>query len=165
MGGRGADGLGGGYSGGVFSAAQEREIMKQLPDKIEPISSLPALKGTEKQVEWAEKIRRELIPSIINYATTKTSAGNPSTLANHILGGKPAMIREMSQYWAISETKGEIRSFHIKKRIESYNDSARRYREAVKICKNDSASFWIENRYNSSSNYMMQKFKKLIDGK
>lgn len=160
MGGRGGSS---GLSGGGISA---KDISKKLPDtKDFALDRPPQLEGSEKQIAWANDIRKDILRELGIYATTMTSDGRTSDLYKIAQRGKDAIISDIKSNPLINSTSGKLREEKIEKAIDGYKDLASRIRRLNSIAQNSSARFWIDNRTNQLENAHNKKLKDKIDGR
>lgn len=127
--------------------------------------SIPMLKGTPKQIEWANEIRKPMLKELANYTVRRTSDGRASMLYETARKGKGAIINDIQSSPLVKSTSGALKKQKIKDQVEGYKDLAGRIKRFNQIVRNDSAKFWIDNRTNQPENYMNQKLKRRIDGK
>lgn len=160
MGGRGgASGL----SGGGLS---EKELSNRLPDaKDFSIEMPPPLEGSEKQVAWANDIRKKILKELGIYTITRTSDGRQSDLYKTATQGKEAIIKDIKSNILINSASGKLREEKIENAVSGYKDLASRIRRLNSISQNSSARFWIDNRTNQLENDHNKKFRNIIDGK
>lgn len=152
--------VGRGSSGGVS------DIYSKLPDPPPRSGKLPQLEGTERQVNWAKQIRRDIGRDLVEYARTRMSDGRPFGYSEVLFRGKEAMAQDILNSSLVKGTTGALRREKIADQVASYNDVAARITRAVNIIlDHKSAKWWIDNRTNQSANYMNEKLKKIIDGK
>lgn len=164
MGGRGSSGGGG---GGV-SSSERKSIIGRLPDtpKGFSMSDAPKLTGTEKQVKWANSIRKQIAEDLFDYAVTRTSDGRRSDVMETVFGGKQAMMKSIADSPLVSMTSGAVRAQKIDSQISGFTDAARRYERATSvITSHTSASWWIDNRNNVGFNHGRNKLRDIVDGK
>ena len=112
--------------GGIGGSSGNSGIAARLPGKLsyDPQSyEFPALEGTEKQVKWAEKIRMDALERMWNYATTYTSDGRPSGMAEIYLGGKAAMLSDIKNNQLIQATSGRLREEKLRDAINSFAEA------------------------------------------
>lgn len=152
-----------GGRGGSSGTSGARKIPAQ--SEFELIQSLPQLKGSEKQVAWAKKIRREVGPELISYAINFTSDGRRSGLYDIATQGRSAIKKDIYESLLVKSATGKVKQEKIQNSFKGYQDLARRIQTVNSILQNDSAKFWIDNRTNTLANYMNKKLKKKIDGK
>lgn len=115
--------------GGRGGSSGNSGIAARLPGKLsyDPQSyEFPALEGTEKQVKWAEKIRMDALERIWNYATTYTSDGRPSGMAEIYLCGKAAMLSDIKNNQLIQATSGSLREEKLRDAINSFAEAKAR---------------------------------------
>ncbi len=160
MGGRGGNS---GLPGGRLS---EKELSRKIPDSKEfSIARPPQLEGSEKQVAWANDIRKGILKELGVYAITRTSDGRPSDLYKIATQGKEAIIKDIQGNPLINSASGKLREEKIENAIAGYKDLADRIRRLNSIAQNSSARFWIDNRTNQLENDHNKKFINIIDGK
>lgn len=143
-----------------------------LPDEKKfKINMAPELDGSEKQVKWANDIRKSLVVELGNYAAYYTDDGKLDTnnMFKTAIAGKESMINAVKKAYKIR--KMEPNASISKKQASEYNErlissAARSYEKLSeriqrfnKITGEKSAKWWIENRYNTL------KLKEYIDGK
>ena len=123
---------------------------------------MPELKGTEKQVAWAKKIRNE-IGSYCIYYIKKSLNGRPlkalfsTKYINHEIDEVyESMVNGGSEEKYAIKHRGWRKDFWVKN-IEMYN------RFYDMFTKNDSAVFWINNRisFNSTNQVNLERY---LDG-
>lgn len=154
--------------GGRGGSSGNSGIAARLPGKLsyDPQSyEFPALEGTEKQVKWTEKIRMDALERMWNYATTYTSDGRPSGMAEIYLGGKAAMLSDIKNNQLIQSTSGSLREEKLRDAINSFAEAKARMERWNVLSQKKSAKWWIDNRPNTLANYMNKKLKGFIDGK
>lgn len=161
-----AKGSSGFNKGGKSGGLSEKELSKRLPDMKEfSVDRAPKLEGTEKQINWANDIRKEILRDLSTYAVTKTSDGRPSDLYKTVKQGKDAIINDIKNNPLISDTSGKLRKEKIESAISGYKDLASRIKRLNNIAQNSSAKFWIDNRTNQAENYRNKKLRDKIDGR
>ncbi len=162
MGGRGGSG------GASQKNSEYRDVMSRLPDapRMLDFYAMPKLQGTEKQVQWANKIREEVVMDLAYYANDYTSDGRQNRLSPILAQGKKAMADSILTSAIVSTTSGKLRQEKINDLIHAYTDTADRWNRLVSLVEgHTSASFWIDNRTNQLKNYLNKKLKAYIDGK
>ncbi|MEM9116870.1 MAG: hypothetical protein AAGD09_03195 [Cyanobacteria bacterium P01_F01_bin.56] len=105
-----------------------RFVSKKIAKMTE---TLPALKGTEKQVEWAEDIRRQLMADVEEFKSDKADKMQAPPRLKRKEQGLSA--QEIEQKWRHRNEK-------LQKEIERITDNL------SVILQNDDATFWIEKR-------------------
>ena len=124
-----------------------------LPEPIKRME-LPKLEGTEKQVAWAEKIRDEILHSLVN-ALKQTEDGRPCNAIEYMTS-KEKMVEWIEQGFCEEQKQNRYKTIiYLAKCVERMN----------KIASNRSAKYWIDNRTNQMANYMNQKLIKEVMGK
>lgn len=159
MGGRGGtSGLSGGSGKYGFD-------INRIPERDEYVikGSLPQLEGSEKQVAWAQDIRKQTVQNLYRYATSYTSDGRPFGKENFrdIAQGREAVAKSIMNHPLVSGSSGKTRQEKIEERISSYRDIADRVKIVREIASNKSAKFWIDNR---SAAKMSELYEKIDHG-
>lgn len=163
--GRGTSGLGGSGSGSENSNMVQ-QLMKKLPsDNDFVFSGFPNLTGSQKQIDWATKLRNDALKDLGGYAITRTSDGKPSNLINIAQKGQKAMADDILNNPLINSIANPtLKQQKIDAQIASYQDLARRIKVLNTIFAHSDSKYWIDNRKNSPDNYLYKKWKKMIDG-
>lgn len=146
MGGRGG-------SSGLKSGFSDRDIAKRLPDQKEfNIEKAAQLDGSEKQIKWANDIRKELLPSLAN---TAVYGQNNGELFANVKKGTDSMVKDIQEKLRVQEKYSDSRGFNPKIYETIVNESVNAYKELSQRIKrlNDifgikSAKFWIDHRRN-----------------
>lgn len=126
----------------------------------------PELSGTDKQVKWANDIREKLLFDLANYAANQNSEGQITLgISDIYLKGKAAMAKDIKSNPLVMATSGLIKAEKISRAIRAFSEVKSRIERWHDLAEKKSASFWIENRTNSSQNYMNKKLMRYIDGK
>lgn len=165
MGGRGG-------SSGLKSGFSDRDIARKLPDEKEfKIEKAAALEGSEKQIKWANDIRKSLAVELGNYATSYTDDGKRDTnnMFKIALGGKESMVKDIKRTYEVRRREPnastsisqayEYNKNIISNGIERYKNLSTRIQRFNQIAGEKSAKWWIENRYNR------KELQDYIDGK
>lgn len=136
-----------------------KDIKELIPEadafKALTLKDLPALKGTEKQVEWAKKIRHEIILQLFNEATSKDANGRPNALCKIGIRGKDFAQADIEAY--ASQFDDELVNEKVEQRVRAFNTVAQRIARYNEIALHDDAKFWIDNRTNQAANFMNKK--------
>lgn len=166
MGGRGGSS---GMSGGNLRS----NISNKLSDNITfKIANFPSLEGSQKQIEWAEKIRQRVIKDLTHYAIGQQSDGNMPE-SHDILGkSKDEIIKDIQNNKRINNAKdAKAKEWAVNHVINRYKDISERIQRVNEVVAVKQASWWIdysknhETRFGQSGNYRNQQFKRFIDGK
>lgn len=147
--------------------AEMRSISNKLPGKNEFTlkTDLPELKGTEKQIKWAESIRKSILEDMGHYTIQRTSDGRHSDLYSIAKNGKQAIIDDIKSDSLINAINNPtLKAEKIERIVDSYNDLAKRISRYNEIASHTDASWWIDNRPNQLKNSFNSKLKKYIDG-
>lgn len=159
----GARKTGGGKFGGVSAS--------EFPSPVKPLkaSDLPPITGgNHSQNEAANKIRKSVAQSMINYAITQDSNGRPISkeyAAN-------AVFKTKQEQFSVAKENAQRMSFgnnnllpqKMNAELKRNADINARYERATNFIKSSSkASFW--NDYDGSRNYNDRQVKDYIDGK
>ena len=134
--------------GKQLTAAEKAEIAKRDKEArdrelgIETKPSIPNLKGSEKQVAWAEKIRESKIKLFDTYKSNIDSE-----------------IAKLEGKAAERASKGRDPAFYDKKIESLKSDKALVEEFAPQVAKSESASFWIDNFKGSMYNAPAPGFK------
>lgn len=109
---------------------------------ISPVRNIPDLNGTEKQVQWAQTIRKDILNEVragFSYAPD----GRKTTYIKDLFDEKSVKkitdnLKEMSKDKSLTHiVDGNLRT------IKHLSESFERYR---KLTEENSAKFWIDNR-------------------
>lgn len=157
MGGRGS-------SSGLDSISNY--ISKSLPKEVPKLmldSDYPELNGTERQIAWARKIRKELGEDLRAYVDRfdsykKRSNGLGSLISNQIRQNRDNAIKFILNGVEKSNNKRQDLK-EIVDIVSNYSDRVKRFNN---IMSNTSASFWIDNRTEDGVN---KKLRRKIDGR
>lgn len=122
------------------------DIADKLPEPSKVPQELPELKGTPKQVAWAEKIREQAYADLANnlvspYMTTENY--NKIAVAMH---SKETMAEYIRNNRLVQSTSGTVRQEKIDAACKQLHEFSRREKAFLDIMANDSAQFWIDNR-------------------
>lgn len=148
-----------GGRGGAGGAAEN-----SLPQVQRPMDNFPALTGSEKQVNWANKIRDEVYDALV-LEMYKTEQGVRTEAPNYITSTKDM------QTW-IKQTKdafGMVSGSVLRERVNNSIDGLRRAsdqygRIRALIEKETSAKYWIDHRNTHPGDPAWKALKKKIIG-
>lgn len=164
MGGRGGSS---GLSSGLYS---RNSIAKELPDSDSfKMRELPELEGSQKQIDWATKIRQRVLNSLMSYATGYQSDGHGAI--GDVVGKTKNEIAESIQKRIEGAESKKAKDFQKSYAIERYKDIAERVKRVNEVASVRSSSWWInynqkyEFKFGQSEYYRNQQFKKYIDRK
>ena len=126
------------------------DISDKLPEPRKTYDGdLPKLKGTEKQVAWAEKIRDDAIDTLGNQLVSYVlGTANYNTLVD-ATKSKEAMAEYVRNNPLVKATTGSVRQEKIDTVCNQLREFVRRDQAYLDIVTNDSAKFWIDNRSTS----------------
>lgn len=160
MGGRG------GSSG--LSGISRNSISKSLGDVEFKKAPLPSLEGSQRQIEWAEKIRDRVLKDMYSYAAGNQSDGHSSVDYNIIGKSKDEVVKAIESDVSYSKTK-EAKEWRANYTADRYKDLSDRIKRVNEFAEIKSASWWIDyaKKYEGSGGkeYRNTQFKKYIDGK
>ncbi len=131
----------------------------------------PKLKGTEKQVSWAEQIRKKaaatLQKEVVYEEYEEVSLlpnRKPATQKRNVGNLLQVLVSEdnINAHFSKMEADGLPKS-RIEATIQTMNNLIGRYERLAEIMQNTDAKFWIENRDNQAKNYMFGTFKKYVN--
>lgn len=151
--------MGGRGSAGASGLTSDRGIMSRLsgfPGK----TNFPALEGSDRQVAWANQLRRNSFNYLYQEAVERDENGYQFGHMRTLMAGKEAMLSEIK-----SSTKSidkEVKGQWISRRVEAYNSAAERYgRLKTMFESHKSAKYWIDHRDANS----MAELKNIVLGK
>lgn len=119
------------------------------------LPKLPELKGTKKQVEWAEKIRKEAIKSAeyeVMHEEYVSKSRMPMGKDKIVKRSVATVVRTLLKQETINEYLKEGGDKEI---LEKTKERFERWKELIE---KDSAKFWIENRSNTEHNHQYNAF-------
>lgn len=128
-------------------------------------SDLPTLQGSEKQIKWANDIRKKILSDVISTAQT-TMYGNPfyPKYINKLYIPEFTALKELFSKDAVSRAVNDLKKEasgmspkDAKKFLKEQNFELRAaisyFESTIELFKNQtSAKWWIENRYKRYSN-------------
>ena len=123
----------------TFLLEEEKEMTRVKPMDLR---NMPKLEGTDKQVEWATKIRLEIIKDIAGHLKYD-ELGRPIAGPNGLL-----------EKYITDKEVTEEQERKLSERFERWN----------KLVSTSDSKFWIDNRTNQAENYMNKKLTKQIIG-
>lgn len=129
--------------------------MNEVKGIIEDFT-LPTIEGSEKQIDWAMKIRNQAAATL-KYEVTHVEwkEGQPKRSVESLL---IALESEES----IQNHLDNVPEFLVEKTTKSMNDLLDRYARLIEIATNPSSEFWIDNRDNQEKNHKFNKFAKYV---
>lgn len=155
----------------LLKGGNEMEYAKQVKGTIKPVVAVK-LEGTEKQIAWAEEIRKKAAAVLLDNNVLREEYVQESYLP----GGKPEVqSRTVKSLIAALRSEEGIKAHfdgmkadnlpesRFESTVKSMNDALDRYARFVEIMSNASAKFWIDNRDNQEKNYMFKAFKEYIN--
>lgn len=128
----------------------KKEILKEVKGTLSDIQ-FADLKGSEKQIEWAKKIRSDAIGMLFRNEILKEDFEDTKRDVKRVV---EAMMSEESIKKYIDELPDFLRGNAVKTMNRIYD----RYKRLEKLAQEDKATFWIDNRDNQSRNYMFKNF-------
>lgn len=135
------------------------EIKKRIPKQDAFTVKMPAkLEGSDKQIEWADQIRKKILKTLGLYTVNRMSDGRSCIGMWEIAKkGEDAIVEDILNSPLVTSTEGRLRQEKIENHISGFNDLAERIRRLESITQKTSAAWWIENRNTD--------FERIIDGK
>lgn len=127
--------------------------MNKVKGIIEPMQAV-ALEGTEKQIEWASKLRKDAI-----MAMHREVIFEDFTMESMLPNGRPTTEkRNVSQAFkallsvgATEEHLNNLPEFLVERTINTMNGILDRYNRLAEIAQNADVKFWIDNRNNQKA--------------
>ena len=145
--------------GGRSSKSGDRSIMNRLSE-FPGKTNFPTLEGSDRQVAWANQIRRNAFNYLYQEAVERDANGRQFGHVRTLMNGKEAMLSEIKSS-AVGVDR-EVRSQWINRRIDAYNSAAERYGRLKNMFESHkSAKYWIEHRDSTS----MTELKNIVLGK
>lgn len=118
--------------------------------------TLPELKGTEKQVAWANTIRQDAIAEMKDEVVFEDwKEGQPKRNISQLVN---ALTSEES----IQSYLDGRPDFLLKNTIVSMNNALDRYARFLEVVAETDAKFWIDNRGNQVKNHGFNNFKAYV---
>lgn len=147
----------------------EMNYVKQVKGTVSKIN-IPQLEGSEKQIAWAEQIRKNAAAELQyevtheEYEQVSSLPGDKSTIQKRSV---ESIIRALTSEEGINDyfVKMEANNLHesrFKSAVQSMNNALDRYTRFVEIMSNADAKFWIDNRDNQEKNYMFRAFREYV---
>lgn len=135
-------------------------VKKASSTVITPLKAV-ALEGSEKQIEWAKKIRAEVYVALLYEVQTEEyiqesslPMGKSTVVRRNVKNLMTAMLSEETSEAYFNS----LRSFQLDNAKESAKGIAIRWERMKEIMVNPSAAFWIENRNNQVKNNLFHLF-------
>lgn len=151
--------MGGRGSAGASGSTSDRGIMSRLsgfPGKM----NFPALEGSDRQVAWANQLRRNAFNYLYQEAVERDANGRQFGHVRTLMNGKEAMLSEIKS--SAEGVDREVRGQWINRRVDAYNSAAERYGRLKNMFEsNKSAKYWIDHRDANS----MAELKNIVLGK
>lgn len=145
--------------GGRSSKSGDRSIMNRLSE-FPGKTNFPALEGSDRQVAWANQLRRNSFNYLYQEAVERDANGYQFGHMRTLMAGKEAVLSEIK-----SSTKSidkEVKDQWISRSVEAYNSAAERYGRLKNMFEsNKSAKYWIDHRDANS----MAELKNIVLGK
>lgn len=144
--------------------------VNQVKGTIAKMNALK-LEGTEKQVSWAEQIRRKAAATLQKeviyeeYEEVSLLPNRKPTTQKRNVGNLLQVLASeegINAHFAKMEADGLPKS-RIETTIQTMNNLIGRYERLSEIMQNTDAKFWIDNRDNQAKNYMFGAFKKYVN--
>ena len=150
MGGRGS------MSGSTnkFPSVQTRIDMKNLPE----------LKGTQKQIEWANEIRSNIVQKLVGEMYTDKN-GYRTDAPNYVFSQNSMNEWVNGTIKAFSDSGKKILQEKIEKSIENLTTAAVQMTRLRNLVSSETtARFWIDNRSTHPGDPTWKKLKKRVIG-
>lgn len=138
---------------------ESNEIKKRIPEQSAFVVKMPAkLEGSDKQVEWADQIRKKVLKTLGIYTVNRLSNGDPCFgMWETAKKGEEAVVENILNSPLVTSTEGSLRQEKIENHISAYKDMAERIKRLESITQKTSAAWWIENKNID--------FERIVDGK
>lgn len=156
---------------GLFKGGKTLDYAKQVKGTVSPLETVK-LEGSEKQVAWAEEIRRKAASELLHSDVFCEQYEVVSLLP----GRKPEMqSRSVKKLFAALQSEEGIKAHfedmkkaslpesRLESTVKSMNNALERYNRFTEIMSNSSAKFWIDNRDNQEKNHMFKLFKEYVN--
>lgn len=143
------------------------KYVKQIKGTIEELK-VKALKGTEKQIKWAEDIRKSAVDLLFEevlheeYIVEGSMPMKKSIVERCSVKNAVYALRSKESIKDFFEDKKDMPASRLDSDVKTLNDAYDRYQRFTEIMTNDSAKFWIDNRDNQPKNYMFKNFIEYI---
>jgi len=128
-------------------------------------AKITEMKGTPKQIKWAEDIRNRALRALLNEVTTEEyeSINKVPGKKNEIIT-RPVkgLFNSMRSLEGIEKHLDETPENQIESTVKSMNSMYDRFERFAEIASNDEAKFWIDKRDNQTENHMFKAFKKYV---
>ncbi|GAF66432.1 hypothetical protein BTS2_3333 [Bacillus sp. TS-2] len=121
---------------------------------------MPELVGSEKQIKWAESIRRDAFKVMMDEVKSESYDGGkekrPVGKLGHALMSKEGISAEFEEMRNLPASRKEST-------VNSMNAFIDRFNRCKEVMMNEQASFWIENRSNTIENHLFKSFTKYVE--
>jgi hypothetical protein len=134
------------------------EIESRLPNSTESLPAAPALTGSDKQIEWAKKIRVEIVKDL-----RSTIIGNATDMmaATHSKEDMIKYLEGINEFWGNNDISEE----KVQSSLEKMIQMAERWGRLVQMVRITDSKYWIDNRTSDGTNYMNKNLKSYVMGK
>jgi len=151
--------------------SQEQYDRLPSPIQIQDMrQASPELQGSQKQVEWAGKIRNELMSALASRVMSQTADGRPigqqaQKELIEALQSKSAMVEYVGGHVKIREGTAmtpHLLNQEIARKTALLNEKAEQIRRLGVVAKQPEAKFWIDRRTSQAFNFQNKKLEEYV---